>query len=172
MYCIILFKTFIFDLIEHDKRKKYEITLYCSFPDGSRWYNELRTMRQKSQSYIFKNRAFDAAGALKHAEDEKTVVEFDKSDITVSITKDDGDQKMTGKVKSNICTWKVPYKEGKTMLSITLTNDNGEARDFAVTIEGKDGKIALWAESKEEPDDKIKLDVDKFEEKNQDCGLF
>jgi hypothetical protein len=113
-----------------------------------------------------KTEHFDATGALKHAEDEKTVVEFDKSDITVSITKDDGDQKMTGKVKSNICTWKVPYKEGKTMLSITLTNDNGEARDFAVTIEGKDGKIALWAESKEEPDDKIKLDVDKFEEKN------
>jgi hypothetical protein len=73
---------------------------------------------------------------------------------------------MTGKVKSNVCTWKVPFKEGKTMLNITLSNDNGESRDFTVTIEGKDGKIAFWAENKDEPDDKIKLDVDKFEQKN------
>jgi len=113
-----------------------------------------------------KTEHFDSSGALKHAEDEKTVVEFDKSDITVSVTKGDGDRKMTGKVKSNVCTWKVPFKEGKTMLNITLTNDGGESRDFTVTIEGKDGKVALWAESKEEPDDKVKLDIDKFEEKN------
>ncbi len=113
-----------------------------------------------------KTEHFDKAGALKHADDEKTVVEFDKSDITVSITRDNGEQKMTGKVKSNVCTWKVPFKEGKTMLNITLTHDGGESREFTVTIEGKDGKVALWAESKEEPDDKIKLDVDKFEEKN------
>jgi hypothetical protein len=113
-----------------------------------------------------KTEHFDATGGLKHADDEKTVVEFDKSDITVSITKDGGDQKMTGKVKSNVCTWKVPFKEGKTVLNITLTNNGGESREFAVTIEGKDGKVTLWAESKEEPDDKIKLDIDKFEEKN------
>ncbi|WP_426671753.1 hypothetical protein ACPPVU_11000 [Mucilaginibacter sp. McL0603] len=113
-----------------------------------------------------KTEHFDSSGALKHAEDEKTVVEFDKSDITVSVTKGDGDRKMTGKVKSNVCTWKVPFKEGKTMLNITLTNDGGESRDFTVTIEGKDGKVALWAENKEEPDDKVKLDIDKFEEKN------
>jgi hypothetical protein len=113
-----------------------------------------------------KTEHFDASGALKHADDEKTVVEFNKSDITVIITKDDGDQKLTGKVKSNVCDWKVPFKEGKTTMNVTLSKDDGESRDFAITIEGKDGKVALWAESNEEPDDKIKLDIDKFEEKN------
>ena len=113
-----------------------------------------------------KTEHFDASGALKHADDEKTVVVFDKSDIAVTITKGDGDQKLTGKVKSTVCNWKEAFKEGKTTLNVTLNNDNGESRDFAITVEGKDGKIALWAESKEEPDDRIKLDIDKFEEKN------
>jgi hypothetical protein len=113
-----------------------------------------------------KTQHFDTGGALKHAEDEKTVVEFNKSEITVTITKDDGDQKLTGTVKSNVCDWKVPFKDGKTTLNISLTNGGGESRDYKVTIEGKDGKIILWAESEEEPDDKIKLDIDKFEEKS------
>ena len=109
----------------------------------------------------------DASGALKNAEDEKTTVVFDKSDITVTIVKNDGsDQKLTGKVKSVVCNWGKPFKEGKTALSVTLNNEGGESRDFAITIEGKDGKIVFLAESKEEPDDKIKLDIDKFEEKN------
>ena len=113
-----------------------------------------------------KTQHFDAGGALKHAEDEKTVVEFSKSEITVTITKDDGDQKLTGTVKSNVCDWKVPFKDGKTTLNISLTNGGGESRDYTVTVEGKDGKVTLWAESKDEPDDKIKLDIDKFEEKS------
>jgi hypothetical protein len=113
-----------------------------------------------------KTEHYDASGGLKHADDEKTVVEFSKTDITVTITKDDGDQKLTGKVKSYVCDWNAPFKAGKTTLNVTLSKGDGESRDFAITIEGKDGKVALWAESKEEPDDKIKLDVDKFEEKN------
>lgn len=111
-----------------------------------------------------KTEHLDAKGNLKHAEDEKTTIEFNKSDISVSISKDNGDEKMTGKVNSNICNWQVPFKNGKTLLKITLTNEGGESRDFAVTIEGKDGKITLWAESNEEPDDKIQLPIDKFEE--------
>jgi len=113
-----------------------------------------------------KTEHLDANGKLKHAEDEKTIIEFTKTDISVSISRDNGDQKMTGKINSNICDWQVPFKTGKTLLNITLSNDNGESRDFAVTIEGKDGKVTLWAESKEEPDDKIQLAIDKFEEKN------
>jgi len=113
-----------------------------------------------------KTEHLDASGQLKHAEDEKTIIEFNKTDISVSITKDNGDEKMTGKVKSNICDWQVPFKTGKTLLNITLNRDDGQSRDFTVTIEGKDGKVTLWAESKEEPDDKIQLPIDKFEEKN------
>ena len=111
-----------------------------------------------------KTEHLDASGQLKHAEDEKTIIEFNKTDISVSITKDNGDEKMTGKVKSNICDWQVPFKTGKTLLNVTLNRADGQSRDFAVMIEGQDGKITLRAESKEEPDDKIALPADKFEE--------
>jgi len=111
-----------------------------------------------------KTEHLDASGKLKHAEDEKTVVEFNNTDISVSITHDNGDEKLTGKVHSNICNWQVPFKTGKTLVSMTLSRDDGESRDYTLTIEGKDGKVTLWAESKEEPDDKIQLSIDKFEE--------
>lgn len=111
-----------------------------------------------------KTEHFDANGNLKHADDEKTVVEFNQSDITVTITHDGGDEKLAGKIKSNICTWQVPFKVGKTLLNVTLSKDDGQSRDFAITVEGKDGKLTLLAESPDEPDDKIRLPLDKFEE--------
>ncbi|MBS1524615.1 MAG: hypothetical protein JST19_03135 [Bacteroidetes bacterium] len=113
-----------------------------------------------------KTQHLDNQGALKHAEDEKTTVEFSQSDIAISINGDNGEHKLTGKVKSDSCNWKVPFKDGKTKLQITLSNEEGESRDYTVTIEGKDGKVTLLAESPDEPDEKIRLDVDKFEEKN------
>ena len=111
-----------------------------------------------------KTEHLDASGKLKHADDEKTVVEFNQSDITVTITHDGGDEKLSGKIKSNICSWQAPFKVGKTLLNVTLSKDDGQSRDFAITVEGKDGKLTLWAESPDEPDDKIQLPIDKFEE--------
>jgi hypothetical protein len=113
-----------------------------------------------------KTQHLDASGALKEAVDEKTTIEFNKSSMTVVTVNDNGDQKMTGTVKLDTCNWKIPFKEGKTKLHVTLKRDDGESRDFIVTIEGKDGKIALFAENKDMLEDKIKLDIDKFEEKN------
>jgi hypothetical protein len=108
---------------------------------------------------------FDSKGALKSTDDEKTVVEFNKTDISVAIT-GNNDHTMTGKVKTDTCDWKVPFKDGRTRLHITLSNDNGDSRDFTITITGKEGKLNFRAESPEEPDDVIGLEIDKFEEKN------
>jgi hypothetical protein len=59
----------------------------------------------------------------------------------------------------------VPFKEGKTVITTTLKDDSGnEPKDFTITIEGKDGKVTLLAESPSMPDRKIKLDIEKFEE--------
>ncbi|MGZ3832782.1 MAG: hypothetical protein ACXVB0_04625 [Mucilaginibacter sp.] len=106
----------------------------------------------------------DGSGVLQETRDEQTSIEIGKADITV-IT-DNGQHKMTGPVKFDVCDWKVPFKEGKTVLNTTLSDDNGESKNFTLTIEGKDGKITLLAESKDMPDRKIRLDIEKFEEKN------
>jgi hypothetical protein len=111
-----------------------------------------------------KTQHLDASGALQETVDEQTTIELSKSDIVV--VTDNGNQKMTGAVKINTCDWKVPFKDGKTILNTTLNNDNGDSKDFTLTIEGKDGKITLLAESPSMPDRKIRLDIEKFEEKN------
>lgn len=113
-----------------------------------------------------KTQHLDESGTLKQENDEATVVEFNKTDITVSINHDGEDEKMTGTVKSYVCDWSVPFKTGKTTAIVSLKRDDGDARDFTLTIEGRDGKITLMAENKEHPDDKIKLEAVKFEEKN------
>lgn len=105
----------------------------------------------------------DASGSVKGTDAEQTTVSFDKTNITVAINHDGEDRKMSGTIKKSTCDWKVPFKEGKTTLDISLSNDNGESRDFTVVIEGKDGKLTFSAESPAEPDDKIRLQVDKFE---------
>lgn len=111
-----------------------------------------------------KTQQLDGSGKLKDTRDEGTTIEINKSDIIV--TTDNGNHKMTGIIKSNICNWKIPFKEGKTVISTTLNGEDGDSKDFTLTIEGKDGKIILLAESPAMPDRKIRLDIEKFEEKN------
>jgi hypothetical protein len=111
-----------------------------------------------------KTEHLDDKGTLQDSQDEKTTVEFSKSAITVFTANDNDGQKMTGDVKSYTCDWSVPFKTGKTTLSVTLKRDNGDTRDFTVTIEGKDGKITLLAVSPDEPGRQIQLPGDKFEE--------
>ena len=114
-----------------------------------------------------KSEQLDGSGATQGTRDEQTTLEIDKAGVTVSISSNDGDQKLTGAIKSNTCNWKVPFKEGKTVITTTLKDDSGnEPKDFTITIEGKDGKVTLLAESPSMPDRKIKLDIEKFEEKN------
>ena len=113
-----------------------------------------------------KTQHLDEKGQLKHADDEKVVIEFSKTDITVAISNDGGEHKLTGKVNSDTCDWKAPFKDGSSKLHVTLNNDNGESRDYTITITGKDGKVTFIASSPDEPDDVIKLDIDKFEEKS------
>ena len=111
-----------------------------------------------------KSEQLDDSGQVQGSRDEKTIVDISTTDVNVSVASDEGDQKLTGKIKSKTCDWKTPFKEGKTVVTTTL-NDNGNDKDFTITIEGKDGKVTLVAESPQMPGRKIRLVVDKFEEK-------
>jgi len=111
-----------------------------------------------------KTEHLDDKGTLQDTQDEKTTVEFSKSGITVFTANDNDGQKMTGDVKSYTCDWTIPFKTGKTTLSVTLKRDNGDTRDFNIIIEGKDGKVTLLAVSPEQLERQIKLTADKFEE--------
>jgi len=104
-----------------------------------------------------------ADSAVQRTEDEQTTVEFDRTNIT--IIPGNADHKMTGTMKSYVCNWTNAFKDGKTAIKVAVTNDNGNIMNLTITIGGKDGKIDFLAEVDEEPTKKIRLIVDKFEEK-------
>jgi len=111
-----------------------------------------------------KSEQLDSSGAIQGTRDELTILEFSKNGIDVTISGNDGDQNLTGDIKTNTCNWKVPFMEGKTVITTTLTGDDGkEPKEFTITIEGKKGKVTLIAVSPSMPDRKIKLDIEKFE---------
>ncbi len=118
---------------------------------------------QKVSVVASKTTHLDDSGTIKNTVDEQTTVSFDKTDVTVAIKRDGNAMNMTGKVKTYVCDWKVPFKEGKTTLGVNLENGNGESRSYTITIEGKDGKVILLATSPDEADEQIKLEADKFE---------
>jgi hypothetical protein len=103
-------------------------------------------------------------GSLERSVDEQTVIDINKSNISIVI--ENGKQTLTGVIKSNTCNWTTPFKDGKTVINTSLGNEDGNGeKDYILTIEGKDGKITFLAESVETPDKKIRLTIDKFEEK-------
>ena len=103
-----------------------------------------------------------ADSSLERSDDGVITVEFDKTIFNVN-TPNEG--VLSGKVDSAACHWPTPYKSGKTRLKVTLSNPQGESHHFTVTIEGRNGKVTLFAVMDDEPDKIIRLVADKFEEK-------
>lgn len=98
----------------------------------------------------------------QRSESEKTIIKIDKSVLTIAPGNEE--HVMTGTIKSDSCHWKVPYKEGKTIIKALLTDKSGDAKNATVTIEGKGEKVTLVMEVQEMPDKKIRIPIDTFEE--------
>jgi hypothetical protein len=103
-----------------------------------------------------------ADSSVERSDDGVVTIEFDKTTFNVNPP---NEEPMTGKVDSVSCSWSTPYKEGKTRMKVTLTNPQGESQHFTVTIEGKAGKVTLLAVMDNQPDERIRISADKFEEK-------
>lgn len=108
-----------------------------------------------------KTEHLDANGGLKKTDDEKALVEIAPLNITITVN---NEHKMSGLIKSQTCDWKIPFKEGKTLIKATLADEGGDEKNVTITIEGKDGKVTLLFELDEMPDDRIRVVADKFEE--------
>ncbi|MEZ2335842.1 hypothetical protein AB6735_09400 [Mucilaginibacter sp. RCC_168] len=111
-----------------------------------------------------KTEHLDGSNNLDRAVDEQTVIEIIDKNISVNI--ENGKQTLKGTIKSNTCDWKTPFKEGKSVINTTISDeDGGGEKDYVLTIEGKGGKVTLLAESVQDPDRKLRFVLDKFEEK-------
>lgn len=107
-----------------------------------------------------KTQYLDADFKVQRSVDENTVIEISGSNISIS----PADHTMTGTISSNQCDWKIPFKEGKSVLKAALT-ENGDSKAVTLTITGKDGKVTFLAELDGEPDTKIMVVADTFGEK-------
>src|SRR5256714_8848464 len=106
----------------------------------------------------------DASSQVQGSKDENLVIDITKT--TIAITPEGKpDDVLSGTIKEMSCDWKVPFKEGKMVIKTDLVDASGDTKDATITIEGKDGKITVTAEAKERPDQKMRLEVDKFEQK-------
>ena len=102
------------------------------------------------------------AGEVERTKDETSTIEFDSKEIHIA---PGDDAPITGTIKSTTCEWKTPFKEGKSVVKAIVTDPGGQTFNITITIEGKEGKISFLLEIEEQPDRKIRLLVDKFEEK-------
>jgi len=110
-----------------------------------------------------KTEYLNASDQVQDTRNEKILFEVEKNNITVLINTDGGDNKMTGPVSSVTCDWKIPFKEGKSVIKAALTDNGGDVKNVTITIEGKDGKISFIVQLDNDPDKKIRLNVEKFE---------
>lgn len=104
-----------------------------------------------------------ADSSLQRAEDEPSTVEFDSTKIT--ITHGTQQEMMLGTVSKYTCNWNTPFKEGKTVMKAAFSNEGGEVKSVTITITGKNNKIVFLAEMDDQPDRKIRITADTFQEK-------
>lgn len=102
----------------------------------------------------------DDKGNVTKSKEETAIITITSTDLTV--VPGDEDHKMTGKITYKTCDWKVPFKEGKTIVKAVLSGDGGD-KHVTVTIEGKGGKVTLLFEAEEVVGKKIQVVADKFE---------
>jgi len=110
-----------------------------------------------------KTEYLDASGTLQKSVVENSRIEITKKELVISPGNEE--QKMTGIIKSDTCNWKIPFQEGKTVLKATLSKKGENTMNATVTIEGKEGKLTFLMEVEEMRDRKIRVVIDKFEEK-------
>jgi hypothetical protein len=103
----------------------------------------------------------DPAGALIRTEVEAVIIEISKTEVNIAVN---SDPKIKAIIKSNTCSWKVPFKEGKTVIHGVAQHD-GQDMPVTLTLEGKDGKVTLVFQMDERPEDRVRAGIDKFVEK-------
>lgn len=102
----------------------------------------------------------NSSDEVQDIDDRAINIVYDSKLISFAV----GDITLEGTVNSITCEWKSPFKEGKTVLKVTLTRTDGTPVDGTLTIEGKDEKNILIMEFDGSDYPKSRLALEKFEE--------
>ena len=96
---------------------------------------------------------------------DSVTLEVSDSGITINHNNIPQDE-LKGTIKEINCNWSEPFKTGKTTFKSDLTEVSGDEHNGNFTIEGKDGQISVLMELTDKGGMKIKLYVNRYEEKS------
>jgi hypothetical protein len=115
--------------------------------------------------YSDKQEMISPEGEVVNNKTDAVVIEFTKESITISINEKTGLMIVT--IKETICEWKDLYKEGKAVYKGEFQKpSNGETSTGSMTVEAKEGKLHILVAMDRFEGRKIKVLVNKYEEKN------
>jgi phage regulator Rha-like protein len=112
-----------------------------------------------------KEEFLDANGQVTHTDEDSVTLEVSDSGITINHNNIPQDE-LKGTIKEINCNWSEPFKTGKTTFKSDLTEVRGDEHNGNFTIEGKDGQISVLMELTDKGGMKIKLYVNRYEEKS------
>ena len=101
-------------------------------------------------------------GEVDRTEDQTANITISKKEVVIMVN---NDRKMTGAITSTKCEWPTAFKDGKTVIKATFSDDDGNEQHVTLTITGVAGKVTLAYEAEERPGIKLQVVADKFEEK-------
>ena len=111
-----------------------------------------------------KTEFLDGSQNVQDTKPDNVVMTVTKTNVKI-LPNQNEDDAMSGTIKSVTCDWKEPYKNGSMIIQSELSDAHGDVKNATITISAKDGKITILLEAKEFPDRKLRLTVDKYEEK-------
>jgi len=112
-----------------------------------------------------KEEFLDANGQVTHTDEDSVTLEVSDSGITINHNNIPQDE-LKGTIKEINCNWSEPFKTGETTFKSDLTEVSGDEHNGNFTIEGKDGQISVLMELTDKGGMKIKLYVNRYEEKS------
>jgi len=139
------------------------ILLVLVFATVNKWSNA--QCNKKILWTSTKEEFLDANGQVTHTDEDSVTLEVSDSGITINHNNIPQDE-LKGTIKEINCNWSEPFKTGKTTFKSDLTEVSGDEHNGNFTIEGKDGQISVLMELTDKGGMKIKLYVNRYEEKS------
>ena len=139
------------------------ILLVLVFVTVNKWSNA--QCNKKILLTSTKEEFLDANGQVTHTDEDSVTLEVSDSGITINHNNIPQDE-LKGTIKEINCNWSEPFKTGKTTFKSDLTEVSGDEHNGNFTIEGKDGQISVLIELTDKGGMKIKLYVNRYEEKS------
>ncbi|MGN6440134.1 MAG: hypothetical protein ACTHMM_26640 [Agriterribacter sp.] len=108
-----------------------------------------------------KTEYLDTAGNVTRSVEEKSTIEIKEKEIIIS---PGTNPPMIGSFTVESCAWPSAFKKGKSVYNAHFESSGQEAKDVAIIIEAKDGRLVFIGKVKDQPHKTIRLYPDKFEE--------